>query len=162
MLFELTYITQAIMQHERRTAFELIVLPGRMNEVIGIDNYKQEKEWNSVLFKDEMSEKKLQEMLKEVPLNKEEELIYYNNPKVSSSLFNNTSFDISHITGIISVCYLHVEFKNLNSHPLDAILKSNIQLWNGCNILMNINMIINLIFAKILKIDIVELKSQLI
>jgi hypothetical protein len=129
---------------------------GLLNKQANIDNYKQKNEWDEICLKDDLSEEKLKQILQEEKIY--EEKVYYNNNPIIDKFgaAEDHTFILKHMPGIIKVCYLYVKYNKLDSHPLDPFLLSSIQLLIGGQPIIEINMIINLIFAKMLKLEIIE------
>jgi hypothetical protein len=142
-----------------------------------IDDYKSKNEWSEILLKDDMSEQKLKQLLKED--DKKIDMIYCAQEQecdkiyggvmhcfdigknIMNNIFSRSVNDHANYVdcdqGIIDICYLHLKYKNLDTnHCMDILEKMHIRLLIGGMTIISLSMIINLFFAKMLKIDIVE------
>ena len=148
---------------------------GRMNDMLHIDNYKSKNEHDEILFKDCMSEKKLQQSLNEELLDIEPKQYEYKPTVIDEKwkcskmyIFNICKYNkysenafISNYHyypdgGIIDMCYLYLTCTDLNIKLSDVLQDSCIEFRIGGSVIITVNMMINLFFAKILKKEIVE------
>jgi hypothetical protein len=119
---------------------------------------------NELQFKDELSEEKLRELLKGEPVNENDTEIYYN---VDPSIFKYGSiyeytFHISPKMRKLKKCYMHIKYKDLNVDRFESLLFSEISLTIDYKVIMKIKVMLNLLFAKILKIKIIEKNNVII